>query len=117
MLEWFISFQYTPVITTLLWFSCYCCDMWSTARFGFDRVMRHETNPILRFLLCSTGMMLPAFLLHTILYGGIIMVLAIPLHFVTGQTIPVIIMILTLGLAVGHLWGMTSNLRIYKEVM
>lgn len=95
------------------WAISYCTDMWSTARFGESGVMRHETNPLLRYMVRRCGMR--AFAFHTVLYGAllggasVLLGMAGPLPW--NQTLGM----LAFGLAGVHAWAAANNIRVFGE--
>lgn len=95
------------------WAAAYCTDVWSTARFGESGIVRHEANPLLRYMVRRCGMR--AFVVHAILYGALLGGAAVllgaagPLPW--GQTLGM----LAFGLAGGHAWAAAGNMRVFRE--
>ena len=96
-----------------VWAVAYCVDAWSTSRFGEAGVMRHEANPLLRFMVRRCGMR--AFAVHAVLYG----VLVAGVSVLLGEAGPLAwdrtLGMLAFGLAGGHAWAAAGNVRAFGE--
>lgn len=94
--------------------AAYASDMWSTARFGPDRLRLFETNPILRRLIRHGPAR--AFSYHTMINVALVSALAAALAVWGPVSWEHSLGMLLAGLAGAHFWFAACNMREYKAM-
>ena len=96
-----------------VWIAVYCVDAWSTSRFGEAGVIRHETNPLLRYMVRRCGMR--ALAMHAALYCILVVGMSVLLGAVGPLAWDQTLGMLAFGLAGGHAWAAAGNVRAFGE--
>lgn len=94
--------------------AAYASDMWSTARFGPERLRLFETNPILRRLIRYGPVR--AFAYHTVINVALVSALAAALAVWGPVSWEHSLGMLLAGLAAAHFWFAACNAREYRKM-